>query len=301
MRISTSYMTQQSINSMLDQQSKLAETQNQVSTGKKQLHPSDDPVAAVKTLDLQRQISLSQQYQANANVAENKLSTTDGVLSSASDILQRIRDLSVQGLNDTNSSSSRQAIATEINQLNDSLVSLANSTDANGEYFFSGYKSDTQPFDTSTYAYNGDSNQRNIRVGQGALVAINQPGNQIFEGSTVAGGSQAIFQTIKDFATALNNNTVGTAPNNGDVLTNIDNVMSNVWQARTKTGTSLNTIDQQRAINTNTQTSMQSTLSQVQDLDYASAITKLNLQSTGLQAAQQAYVKVQGLSLFNYL
>lgn len=301
MRISTSYMAQQSINSILDQQSKLATTQNQVSTGKKQQSPSDDPVAAVKTLDLQRQINLTQQYQANADVADNKLSTTDGVLSSASDILQRIRDLAVQGLNDTNDAKSRQAIATEMDQLNQALVGLSNTTDANGEYMFSGYKSDTQPFDPTTYAYNGDSGQRNVRVGAGYLVAVNEPGDQIFVGNTAAGPSQAIFKTVNDFVTALNNNTVGTAPNNSEVLGNIDTVMNNVWDARTQIGTRQNAITQQRAINDSTQSSMQTTLSQVQDLDYASAISKLNLQSVGLQAAQQAYVKVQGLSLFKYL
>src|SRR5690554_5678475 len=129
MRISTNYMTQQGLEAMLRQQSDLAKTQLQVSTGKRILTPSDDPIGAVKMLELQRQIGLSQQYQDNADVADSRLSITDGLLKSSGDIMQRIRELAVQGLNDTNDASARQGIAEEINQLNSALVALANSTD----------------------------------------------------------------------------------------------------------------------------------------------------------------------------
>ncbi|HCL3012249.1 TPA: flagellar biosynthesis protein FlgL, partial [Pseudomonas aeruginosa 7D9A] len=44
-----------------------------------------------------------------------------------------------------------------------------------------------------------------------------------------------------------------------------------------------------------------SVMSQIQDLDYAEALSRLSLQSTIMDAAQQSYVKIQGLSLFNYL
>ena len=71
--------------------------------------------------------------------------------------------------------------------------------------------------------------------------------------------------------------------------------------ARTRIGTRQNAVEQQREINDSSQFSMTTTLSQIEDLDYAEAITQLNLQSAGLQAAQQVYVKVQGLSLFNFL
>ena len=71
--------------------------------------------------------------------------------------------------------------------------------------------------------------------------------------------------------------------------------------ARTRIGTRQNAVEQQREINDSSQFSMTTTLSQIEDLDYAEAITQLNLKSVGLQAAQQVYVKVQGLSLFNFL
>ncbi|MCX4187361.1 flagellar hook-associated protein FlgL [Methylophaga sp. OBS4] len=300
MRISTNQIQQQSVNAMLRQQSELVKTQLQISTGERLQSPSDDPVAAVRILGLERDLNLTEQYMSNADVADNKLSVTDGVLTGAVNILQRIRELAVQGLNDTNADA-RAGIAAEINQLNEALVSLANTTDANGEFLFSGYQSNTQAFDPVSFAYNGDSGQRNVRVGSGYLVEVSEPGDQVFVTTNLDGSTQAIFQTIQDFTTALNNNTIGTAPDNGDFLTNMDTALDSVFSARTKVGTRMNAIDQQRAINEASTASLETNLSQLKDLDYAEAVSRLSQQSTGLQAAQQAYVRVQGLSLFNFL
>src|SRR5690554_1706165 len=206
MRISTTYIQQQSVDAMLRQQTELAKTQQQVSTGQRILSPSDDPIVAVRVLGIERDLNLIEQYQSNAEMAEDKLRITDGVLTSAANILQRIRELAVQGLNDSNDASARTAIAEEMTQLKKSLLNIANTTDANGEYLFSGYQSNTQAFDSTTYAYNGDSGQRNIRVGSGFLVEITQPGDEIFVSTNINGTTQAIFQTIDDFTTALNNN-----------------------------------------------------------------------------------------------
>jgi flagellar hook-associated protein 3 FlgL len=302
MRISTSYIQQTSVETMLQKQTQLAETQQQVSTGNRLLRPSDDPVASVRLLGLERNINLAEQYQTNADAAENKLTITDGILSTATDILQRIRELAVQSLNDTNDANARSGIAEEIAQLNETLVSLANTTDANGEYLFSGYQSGTQAFDTTTpYTYNGDTGQRNLRVGTGYLVEINEVGSDIFVSTNVDSSTQTIFETIDDFVAALNSNSVNTAPNDGDFLTNLDTAMDQVLAARTRIGTRLNAIDQQRAVNEATIASLETNISQLKDLDYAEAITRLNAQSVGLEAAQQSYVRVQGLSLFNFL
>jgi len=303
MRISTNYIQQQSVDAMLAQQKELAKTQLQVSTGERLQSPSDDPVAAVKILGLERDISVNEQYIANAGVAESKISTAEKSLASAANILQRIRELAVQGLNDTNDANARSGIAAEIEELNKSLLNLANTTDSNGEYLFSGYQSFTEAFDPVTYAYGGDSGQRNIRIGSQYLVEATEPGDDIFVVTNADSTTQSIFLTVQNFVDALNANTVGPGndPNDGEFLTNMSTAIDSVSAARTRFGTKLNAIDQQRVINDDSIASLQTVLSQVKDLDYAEAISLLNIQSTGLQAAQQAYVRVQGLSLFNFL
>jgi len=119
----------------------------------------------------------------------------------------------------------------------------------------------------------------------------------------VTQNNQSTFTTINDFANALIGDNVGAnnSPNNGDFLTNISASLATVIDTQAKVGVRLNAIDQQRDINENLSFNMQKTLSEVQDLDYAEAISRLALQETGLQAAQQTFVRVQGLSLFNFL
>jgi flagellar hook-associated protein 3 FlgL len=301
MRISTSYIQQQSVDTMLRQQKQLADTQLQVSTGQRVLSPSDDPIAAVKILGLEREKNINEQYLLNADVAEAKISKAETTLSSATDLIQRIRELAIQGLNDSNDASARAGIAEEVRELNKSLVSLANTTDANGEYLFSGYQSFTQAFDPTTFAYNGDSGERHLRVGSDYTVEVNEPGDAIFVQTNADASVQSIFQTIDDFATALSTNTVGTGPNDGEFLDNMNTSIDSLTSARARMGSKMNAIDQQRSINNDGLTSLDTSLTKLKDLDYAEAISRLNAQTTGLQAAQQAYVKVQGLSLFNFL
>ena len=86
-----------------------------------------------------------------------------------------------------------------------------------------------------------------------------------------------------------------------DSLLALDNALEKINNTRASVGARLNAIDQQRQVNEQFVVEMQGTLSEVKDLDYATAIARFNLQQVGLQAAQQAFVKVQNLSLFNYI
>ncbi len=394
MRVSTAYLFEQNLSAMLSQQTALGKTQLQISTGKRILSPSDDPAGSVQVLSLQREVSVSEQYLVNTDKAENKLSIEEGVLSGATTMLQRIRELAVQGLNDTNSQQDRQAIAHEIKALNEQILALANTRDSNGDYLFSGFKSNTQPYENISASYQGDEGQRNLKVGAGVFIETNDPGDQIFGAEviattvttagagtleitnssgvadtfpavtftylagnqyqvdyasippvsatfaytagksidlgsldpdlpsltvelsgtpaigdtivvekTVTQNNQSTFTTINDFANALIADNVGAnnSPNNGDFLTNISASLASVIDTQAKVGGRLNAIDQQREINENLSFNMQKTLSEVQDLDYAEAISRLALQEAGLQAAQQTFVRVQGLSLFNFL
>ena len=165
MRISTSWAQHTAVNSMLDQQLKLQQTQMQLSTGKKLLTPSDDPAAAARGIDLNQGIKQTEQYQSNINAARQRLSLEDGVLQNAVSVLHKIKELGIQGLNDTNSPSDRIIIATEMKSLNEHLVGLANTRNANGEYLFSGFKSATQPFskNTASGGYNYDGGSKSAR------------------------------------------------------------------------------------------------------------------------------------------
>lgn len=395
MRISTNTIFDQSLSAILNQQSNVARTQQQVSSGERFSTPSQDPAGAVQALNIEREKGLAEQYQKNAERATTRLEIEDSNLESAVDILQRVRELAVQGLNDTNTADDRRAIASEINQLNEQLFSIANTRDSNGDYLFSGYANGSQPYETILGEYQGDEGQRNFKVGAGVFVETNDAGNEIFEAplittdinSTLGGtstaeieivsasntdatfdeltftydagqytvedesgnsatfdyeagmrvdlgelnsnlpgleleltgtpvnndefeisrgvtdNSQPLFQTIRSFAEGLESNSVGPndSPNNGDFLTNISSVMDNIVDKRADIGGRLNAIDEASAINDELAFNLEKNLSDIKDLDYAEAISRLTRELTGLEAAQQTFGRVQSLSLFNFL
>lgn len=309
MRISTSWAQQVSVSSMLDQQSRLLQTQLQLSSGKKLSTPSDDPIAAARIIDLNQSIKQTEQYQSNINAARDRLSREEGVLQSSTDVLQRINELGVQGLNGTNSPSDLVAIAVEMEELNKQLLGLANTKNSNGEYLFSGFKSTTQPFgkDTSNvgaYAYAGDANSRPIQIDTDRQIADGDPGTNIFGTPTgplpatvpAPGSITNVFEAIDKFAADLRANTQNPASLD-DISKSLDKVLS----ARASVGTRLNALDRQEEINTDSVLNMKTALAATEDLDYAEAISKFNQQTLYLQAAQQTFAQVKGLSLFNYL
>jgi flagellar hook-associated protein 3 FlgL len=309
MRISTSWSQQTSVNSMLNQQARLQQTQMQLSTGKKLLTPSDDPVAAARIVDLNQSIKQTGQYQDNINFARDRLSREDGVLQSATDILQRINELGIQGLNDTNSQNDRVAIAVEMEELNKQLLGLANTKNSNGEHLFSGFKSTTQPFgkdasNVGAYSYAGDANSRPIQIDAARQVTDGDPGSSVFGVPTGAlpatvplpGSIANVFEAIDKFAADLRVN----APNSAS-LDDLSKSLDKVLSVRASVGTRLNALDSQENINSDFILNTKTVLSATEDLDYTEAISRFNQQTISLQAAQQTFAQVKKLSLFNYL
>ena len=250
---------------------------------------------------LQQQLKQSEQYQSNIGRLKSRLEVEETVLTSVGDTLQRVRELAVQGLSDSNGQDNRKAIASEVWQKLDELFNLANSKDGAGEYLFSGYQSHTEPFSdlgAGSYQYNGDQGQRKLQISPTRTVPSSDSGSLIFENldSLEAGGKQNVFKTIHDFATSLE------ADNpSGNVLADIDTAMDKLFEVRAEIGGRINAVDAQANINEQFDVQMKSVMSGIKDLDYAEAIGRLNLELAGLQAAQSSFQKVQSLSLFNFL
>lgn len=183
MRVSSNQTQQVAINSMLEQQAKLSKVQQQVATGRKIARPSDDPVAAAKVVKLNDIIKTADQFQSNITVARARLNLEEGVLAQSVDIYHRIRELSLQANNATQTNETRSFIAEEVAQLLDELLSLANSTDSTGEFLFAGNKGQFKPFarnEKGAFDYYGDDGQRTIQIGPKRQIAINDSGSNIF-------------------------------------------------------------------------------------------------------------------------
>lgn len=192
MRLSTSWMYQKSINTMLDQQSALAATQNQVTTQKRINVASDDPAGAGQVVSLNHILDANAQYSSTIDSANSRLATEQTSLTSVNNVLDSARSLALQGINGSLAGSDRQAVATQLTQLRDQLVQLANTTDSNGNALFGGTSTNTTPFEKNadgSISYAGNSGQLMAAIGPGLKTATGDAGDALFMNIAAGNGS----------------------------------------------------------------------------------------------------------------
>lgn len=183
MRIASSMIYDAGVASMQKQTSALMHTQQQLSSGRRILTPSDDPVAAARALEVEQARDTNAIYLTNQKTAGESLALVEGNLVSAGDLLTRVRELAVQAGNASLSDSDRRSLTIELRQRFDELLGIANATDGAGQYLFSGYKGDVKPFSAaigSGASYAGDEGQRRQQVSASQQMAVSESGNDVF-------------------------------------------------------------------------------------------------------------------------
>ena len=310
MRVSSNFSYDIGVAAMNRQQAAQAKTLEQISSGKRNLTPSDDPAAYVRALGVSQADASNTQYAANRQSAASSLSALDGTLGNVTTLVQNAQQLAVYAGNGTLSDSDRAAIATQLRGNLDELMSLANSTDANWQYLFSGFQGSTKPFvDTGTgVKYMGDDGQRLVQASTSRQLAVNESGRDVFERIPAAGGgNQSLFKTLGDLINVLQTPVATdadkTSLTNGlsAAQGNLSNSLDKVLQVRSGVGTRMNEVDTLNTAGDDLSLQYKQQLADLQGIDYAKAISDLTQQQTYLQATQQAFLKVRGLSLFDYL
>jgi flagellar hook-associated protein 3 FlgL len=400
MRISTAEFTAQAILAIDSQSSALQKTQNQLSSGMAVQTAADNPVAASQIVQLSQQQTQLTQYGSNLQSAQTRLTLEESSLSTATTNLQSIRDLAVQAGDATLTDANRAQIATQIQTQIQALLGTANTKDSNGEYLFSGYAAQTQPFATDSsggVSYQGDSGNRLIQISANQSVADSDTGDSAFmdvaagngtfttaatasntgsgvidagsvvdsaqwlpdnytltftsptnyqivdnttgttvvpngtytdgtaiqfqgvqvtvSGTPAAGdsfsvapsGNQSMFATLTQLSAALAQPADSAAAKAqlatslGSALTNIDQGINHLSTVSASVGARINMLTAQATTNTSTGTALTTQKSNLQDVDYAAAVSTLSQQMVGLQAAEQSYAAISQLSLFKYL
>lgn len=299
MRISTLNLFETGGAKIGDLQASLSRTQQQISSGRRILVPSDDPAGTARALELTQSQSLNTQYGLNRQSAKSALTATDGTLASVTSVLQDVKTAALTAGNGALSDRERGFIATELRGRLDELLGLANARDGQGNYMFSGFKTSTPAFAQTINGmqYQGDQGQRLVRVDAARQMAASSPGQAIFQGN-----GQDVFKTMSDLITLLETPgapglTAGLASANG----NLDLAFDSVLTARAVGGAHLQELDALDNAGDDRNIQYSKTLSDLQDLDYAKALTQLSQQQTTLEAAQRSFVTISRLSLFNYL
>ena len=204
MRVSTSWMQQQSVGSMLERQGDLSDLNIQLSTGKRINQPSDDPVGAARALDLSHLTADVAQYQRNITTANARLGLEDQTLSNVTNVLGRVRTLLLQAANGSQTDDTRGDIAAEMVQLRQQLLGQANSKDGQGDYIFAGNRTGTAPFASQNgVSYLGDHGQRMVAAGPGLQVATGDPGSAVFADIPTGNGKFAVSASAANTGNAV--------------------------------------------------------------------------------------------------
>jgi flagellar hook-associated protein 3 FlgL len=306
MNISTSLLFDRATESMGTLQSKLATTQAQLAASKQILSPSDSPDQAAAIQRLRGEIDKQANHKANLQVALRHYSVEETALKSSSDILVRIKELAIQAANDTLGTDGRKAIATEMKALRDQLLSLGNTRDDSGNYIFSGTRVNTQAFATNAdgkIAYQGDQTQTRIPAGIERTVSFTRSGTDVFS-RVVRNDGQGHTQSV-GFFDALDQmiDSVQKSQTTGvqQGISDVDQMQGNLTLSLAQTGSDQNIVQSQMDVLDETSLRLKSSLSDVEDLDYASAVTKMNKQMMALQAAMGSFSKISSLTLFDYI
>ena len=294
-RMSSAQMHQGSLSVIFDAQARLQKTQEALATGKKNNEASDDPVASARITAVRAELSRLEVMQKNVNTAYNELAMTEASLSSAEDLISRAREISVQGANSVLGPDDRAILATEVEAIRDQLFKLSNTQSPMGDYIFAGHATDRPAFldIDGNYEFQGDEGQRNLNIAAGVTIDVRTPGNQVFgEGET------GIFAVLQNLAGGLRGDDDEIIQQS---MTLIDDSQQLMLEGIADLGSKMGLVEDQQLLNEAFNIQLKESLSGLEDIDYAKAISEMNLQMVALQAAQQTYSQTRDLNLFNYL
>ena len=272
--------------------------QEEVATGRRITRPSDDPTGTVTSLVLRSKDAENEQAQKNIDLAAGWLNATDVGLQDVSGLVQRVRELTVQGANETLSSQERSALAAEVDQLLEHTMQIAN-TRYGDRYIFGGHSTRTQPFtfqvdatgNKTGWTYGGDDGQILRHVAPGVTMSINTPGSDVFP---------QVFDALISVRDDLRANDSDSLSLNR--LNELETVHDDVLDALlSQVGSKGARLDLTKSQLSAARLNDAEVLSKTEDADMSDSIIKLNAQQTALQAALAAGAKVIQPTLIDFL
>jgi flagellar hook-associated protein 3 FlgL len=302
MKISTSFMFDRATTRMSNIQNKLATTQAQLAVGKQILSPSAAPDQAAAIQRLKGEIQRQDSHIRTLDVAMRRYTAEETALSSSNDLLIRMKELGIQAANDTLGPDDRKAIGVEMKALRDQLLSLGNTRDDSGNYLFSGTRVNTPAFAENSngdVVYQGDQTQTRIPAGVERTVQFTRSGTDVFSRVLRSDGqSVGFFNALDQMIEGMNNNETNPIEQG---IADLNQMHNNLTLSQSQNGSEQIVVQSQRDVLDETVLRIKSTLSEIEDLDYTEAVTRMNKEMMGLEAAMGSFAKISGLTLFDYI
>jgi flagellar hook-associated protein 3 FlgL len=306
MRIATAYAHQSAIDGISERQRRLADSQQQISSGLRVNRPSDDPAAAAEAERLRSREARVDAEKRTLSFARQMLSTADNTIGDAVGVLQSARESLLLAGSPALSSSDRASVAIALRQHREQLLEVVNRGDGMGNFVFGGRGTSASPFApdaSSNIVYQAPSGT--VTVGESFSSEVSLDGSSSFTSIARPGGpTENLFSQLDSVIAALENpaTTSGAASTVATgVVQTVDRSIDRLGQTRTVVGERLKGIDVREQAMESGSIDTASRLSDLIDVDFASALSNFNQNQTAADAAMKAYAQVAKLSLFSYL
>lgn len=292
-RVTQSLISRQALQNLQASLSRTGKLQERLSTGRQLNRPSDSPTGLVTAMQVRAQQTRTAQYLRNADSAIGWLNTTDSALQGASQLLNRARDLAVQGSNSgAIGEQGREAIAQELVAIKENLLQIANQT-YNGRALFNGTTQAIPVFADGTsaepYKYLGNEGAVTRALGASTMLTINVTGSLVF-----GDGDDSTFEVLDDLAEQVR----GGQPVE---LERLDAARDKVLHALGEIGTRTNRVENLKALAEEEAYNLEISLTEVENIDLPETIMALQMQEVSYQAALAATSRVLQPSLLDFL
>lgn len=288
-RITTASLAFNSERNLNAAAARLASIQDKIGSHKEISRPSDNPVAAADIMAVRAEQRRNEQFARNAEDANGWLATTDTALATATNLMQKVRDLTVKGANDgALPATARDAIASELEQLAESLISAANAQ-YNGRHVFAG-TSDAPAAVGENMEFSASAAVER-RIGPATTIRIDSSGTAAF-----GEGPSSVFALIGAIAADLR-----TGTNVSARIAQVDAHLQNILATHSTVGARHAAVLSASESLLADSVSLEARRSSTEDIDLASAILNLKTQEVAYQAALSAAARTLQPSLMDFL
>jgi len=307
LRITSNMMSRNLLQNLEVAQGNMSDLENEMSSGHRITKPSDDPSGVHSALGIKTNMAMIAQTKSNADAALSNMGTTDSILGDVTSMLQRVRELAVQGASDTNTPDSRKAIAAEVDQIAAQIKTLAN-TKIGNKYIFGGTATSTEPMPSAGGSFAGNSNPIQLDVGNNSKVDISVDGPGVFV-KVPAGATYGLLSDpqgsgngiLDKLSAALKSGLTTAGTDISATLDDIDANLDNISSSRATLGASINRVTAISTQMATTTINLTANLSSIQNTDISKTILDFQTQQNTYQAALSIGAKIIQPSLVDFM
>ncbi|QBJ62316.1 flagellar hook-associated protein FlgL [Pseudoalteromonas sp. DL-6] len=298
MRVSSHQFHLNSIKNIQSNTENFNEKSIQLATNKRILKPSDDPLGTVMIMNLGSEIKSLEQYKTNMDAVNFSLGQQEVQLTGIVNQIYSLQSLITTAADGSMGEAEIKALGQEMSVAFPAIVDLLNATDSDGQYFFSGSKTDEKPFQidaTGNYVYAGDDIVREVAVSDDSSVKNNIVGNDLDPGAS-------FLNAMQDYLFDVNNPPAGGVGNQSRVMIDkLADFLGTISSQVTTIGSTMSSLDSITTSNLDITTFTVNLQDDLSAVDYPEAFISMNESMAAYESSMQVYSTVSKLSLFSYI